>query len=99
MVEDKPKLRHKVTRTLKNFADNQAKGAQETLLEELFNDMYRKRGKIYKVNFFRGIAFGLGSVLGGTLVVAIILWILTLLIGFPVVGDLFEYLKDSIHPE
>lgn len=51
--------------------------AEEAILEDLFYDFYRNRGKVYKVNFYRGIFFGLGTFLGGTVVVAIVVFILT----------------------
>ena len=66
----------KITQLFERFKAEQVKGAQKTLLEELFNDFYAERRKIYRVNFFRGIFFGLGSVLGGTLVVALLVGLL-----------------------
>ena len=58
--------------------DDNERGARQTVLEELFNDFNRNRFTIYKFNFFRGIAFGLGSVLGGTVVLALLIWLLNL---------------------
>ena len=52
------------------------KGAREDVLEDLFNDFNRNRYVIYKMNFFRGVFFGFGSVLGGTVVVALVIWLL-----------------------
>lgn len=52
------------------------KGAREAVLEDLFNDFNRSRYVIYKMNFFRGVFFGFGSVLGGTVVVALVIWLL-----------------------
>ena len=91
--------------TPKNFFDkvqnriknDQAKGAQRAMLEELFNDYYIRRGDVYKMNFFRGIFFGLGSVIGGTLVVALIIWILSLFVDIPVIGNFLQDIKNSIH--
>ena len=51
--------------------------AEEQVLDDLFYDLYRNRGRVYKVNFFRGIFFGLGTFLGGTVIVAIVVFILT----------------------
>lgn len=65
------KLKRKV------HGDNE-RGAREAVLEELFNDFNRNRFTIYKFNFFRGIFFGLGSVLGGTVVLALLVWLLNL---------------------
>lgn len=57
--------------------DVNERGAREAVLEQLFNDFNRSRFTIYKFNFFRGIFFGLGSVLGGTVLIALLIWILT----------------------
>ena len=51
--------------------------AEEHVLEDLFYDLYRNRGSVYKVNFFRGIFFGLGTFLGGTVIVALVIFLLT----------------------
>lgn len=93
---------NKIKTWLKNLfrgpADSQAKGAQEAMLQEIFHDMYRERGRIYKVNFIRGIFFGLGSALGGTLIIALIFAILTLFIDIPLLGDLFREARSSLGP-
>lgn len=70
--------------------------ARRTILEELFNDFYDDRRNIYRMNFFRGIFFGLGSVLGGTVVVAIIVWILSFFVQLPFIGQSVENAKDQI---
>jgi hypothetical protein len=62
----------------KQVKDGNEKGARESVLEDLFNDFNRSRFTIYKFNFFRGIFFGLGSVLGGTVVIALIIGVLNL---------------------
>ena len=62
----------------RRIRDDNERGAREGLLEELFNDFNRNRFSIYKFNFFRGIFFGLGSVLGGTVVLALLVWLLNL---------------------
>ena len=51
--------------------------AEEQVLEDLFYDLYRNRGRVYRTNFFRGIFFGLGTFIGGTVVVAIVVFVLT----------------------
>ena len=56
---------------------NEDLAAEEQVLQDLFYDLYRNRGRVYKTNFFRGIFFGLGTFLGGTVVVAIVVFILT----------------------
>lgn len=71
--------------------------ARRGLLEELFYDFYKTRRQIYGINFIRGIFFGVGSVLGGTLLIAIIIWLLSLLVDLPGgVGDFIQYIVDTV---
>jgi hypothetical protein len=70
--------------------------SKKAILEEIFNDLYSSRPRIYKLNFVRGIMFGAGSAVGGTLVLALIVWILSLFVNVPVIGDLFENAQQSI---
>lgn len=73
------------------FAEGQEKGARESLLEELFHDFNRSRIQVYKLNFVRGIVFGAGSVIGGTVVIALIVWLLTMLGHIiPPLGHFFD---------
>lgn len=81
----------------KKVIANQDKAARKTILEELFQDFYKDRMAVYRTNFFRGIAFGLGSVLGGTIVVALLIWLLTFLAQFiPPLSDFFDSLSAML---
>lgn len=71
-------------------------GARRALMEEMFNDYYNDRRKIYKVNFFRGVFFGLGSVLGATVVVALIVWILSFFVQIPGIGDAVQQAQNQL---
>lgn len=49
------------------------------------------------MNFTRGIFFGVGTVIGGTLVVALILWILSHFTNVPGgIGDFVRYVVDIV---
>lgn len=53
-------------------------------------------------NFAAGIAKGFGIVMGMTLVVAVMVWVLTKMVDFPLIGEYFEKilnLIDSASPE
>lgn len=76
--------------------DGQVKGASASLAEELFYDLYRDRKKVYRINFFRGIFFGAGSVLGGTIIVTFLVWVLSLFVNFPLIGQTFQDAQESI---
>lgn len=60
----------------RNVSNGNEKGARESVLEDLFNDFNRNRYAVYKFNFVRGIFFGFGSVLGATVLVALVVWLL-----------------------
>jgi len=87
---------HKVAQKLK--ADNE-RGARQALLEELFNDFHRSRVQVYKMNFIRGVFMGVGTVIGGTVVIAVIVWLLSFFVGLPGVGDSIEQIQQSIQSD
>jgi len=91
---------NKLTDTVKSLAGNitraQVTASYTAMAEELFEDYYRHRRQVYKMNFFRGIFFGLGSVLGGTVVVALILWVLSFFVNFPLFGDYLRQTQQTI---
>lgn len=91
-----PKKSDKVQDSPSKLKKDQVTGAQRELLEQIFDDHYKYRWKIYQINFFRGIFFGLGSVLGATVVVGVVLWLLSIFTDVPVVGDLFEQTQTTI---
>ncbi|MEP7204733.1 MAG: DUF5665 domain-containing protein [Candidatus Saccharibacteria bacterium] len=72
-------------------------GARRNLIEELFYDFHRSRKEIYVMNFFRGIFFGFGTVLGGTLLIALTVWILGQFVDwFPFIGDFIKQIIDAM---
>ncbi len=87
------KLFHRAKRKVTH---DQATGAQKSLMEQLFNDYYANRGKVYKMNFVRGLMFGFGSVLGGTVVLALVVWLLSLFVSFPLIGEYFQQTQDVL---
>lgn len=83
------KLKEKVAK------DNE-RGARENVLEDLFYDFHRNRAQVYTMNFVRGIFFGLGSALGGTVVIAIVIWILGFFVQIPGIGQPIQQVQQSI---
>ena len=88
--------------TKKSKSDNgspmhdQRIGARRSLLEELFNDIYDDRTRIYRMNFLRGIFFGFGSVLGATVVVALVVWTLSFFVDIPGIGEAAQTAQSSL---
>lgn len=50
-------------------------------------------GRVMGANFLGGLSWGVGSVMGATIVVAIIGWVLSQLGVFSVIGGFFEQLN------
>ena len=87
---------HKTKEHVKKVSGDQSKGAQRAMLEELFNDFYIERRKIYKMNFIRGLLFGTGSALGGALILAIVISLLSLFVDIPVVGNYIKNIRGTV---
>lgn len=68
------------------------------IFEDLFNDMYEQRQRVYRMNFVRGIFYGLGTALGGTVLLALVLWMLSWFVDWPYVGRIIEQLTISPTP-
>ena len=72
-------------------------GARRAVLEDLFYDFHKSRKQVYMMNFFRGIFFGVGSVLGGTIVIALLVGLLSLMTDIPGgIGDFIQYVVDTV---
>lgn len=72
-------------------------GSRMAVLEDLFYDFNRRRADVYKMNFVRGVFFGLGSVLGGTVVIAILIWLLSATVNiFPPLADFINGIIDAM---
>ena len=76
---------------VKAVKEDNERGSRQAILEDLFYDFNRSRTQVYKMNFFRGLFFGFGSVLGATLLVTVVVWLLNQF------GDIFPPLADFIN--
>lgn len=65
-------------------------------LEVLFASDYMDKRKLYFENFIRGMLFAAGGVVGATLLVALLVWILSLFDQIPLVGPLLDNTKETI---
>jgi len=84
-------------RLINKIKTDNENGARRGLLEDLFNDFHKSRHQVYWMNFTRGIFFGVGSVLGGTIVIALLIWLLSLLVDLPGgIGNFIQYVVDTV---
>jgi hypothetical protein len=74
--------------------DNEV-GARRAILEDLFYDFHSSRRQVYWMNFTRGIFFGVGSVIGGTVVIALVVWILSQLVILP--GGIGSFIQGIVN--
>ena len=62
---------------------------QQKFTDNLLLEAYGRKRKLLKLSFWQGVFFGLGSTIGGTLVLALLIWILARVVDwFPILGDL-----------
>ncbi|HEY1085469.1 MAG TPA: DUF5665 domain-containing protein [Candidatus Saccharimonadales bacterium] len=73
--------------------DNE-RGARVNLIEELFFDFNRSKSQVFWMNFQRGIFFGVGSLVGGTLVIVVFGWLLSSFVDLP--GGVGEFVKNVL---
>lgn len=86
-----------VKKVIKKVARDNEIGARRAILEDLFYDFHQSRRQVYVMNFVRGIFFGVGSIVGGTLVVALVVAVLSLLTDIPGgIGDFIQYIVDIV---
>ncbi|MFZ2125620.1 MAG: DUF5665 domain-containing protein [Candidatus Saccharimonadales bacterium] len=71
-----------IKKAIKKIKGDNERGARHALMDELFYDFHRSRHQVYWMNFTRGLFFGFGTVLGGTVLVTLIIWILGQFVGY-----------------
>jgi uncharacterized membrane protein YczE len=86
-----------VKKVVTKIKEDNERGARRAILEDLFVDFNRSRHQVYLMNFTRGIFFGFGTVLGGTVLVALLIWILGQFVDwFPFIGDFIKHIIEAM---
>ena len=65
-------------------------------LQILFATDYISKKRLYLQNFLRGISFSVGSVIGATVGIALLIWILSLFKTVPLIGPLIRSANHTI---
>ena len=81
---------------VRQIAEGEVKGAPRALLEELFEDYYHNRRKLYVMNLIRGVFFGFGTAIGGTILVALLLWLLSVFHYIPFLNGIVDATQHSL---
>lgn len=87
-------LRQHLSRKRTQRSNVRETSARETVIDAVFEDLYQDRRRVYRMNFVRGVYFGLGQALGGTIILAVAIWILTWFVNFPLIGQWIKELID-----
>ena len=89
------KLVRKIAKRVKKDNEN---GARTAILEDLFYDFNRNRHQVYVMNFVRGIFFGVGSVLGATVVIGLVIALLNFFTDLPGgIGGFIQSIIDAMN--
>ena len=65
-------------------------------LEILFAKDYISKKRLYYENFLRGIFFSAGGIIGATIVITLLVWVLSLFDQIPLIGPFFEKTRNTI---
>lgn len=66
------------------------------LVVDLYDAVNPARATLYKTAFLKGVLSGVGGVVGATVVIALLLWVLSLLGDIPFIGDLSDSVEKTI---
>jgi len=69
------------------------------IVASVYESGYLDAAKSYRMSFFKGIFQGLGAVVGATIVVAAVIWTLSLFSEVPLLGRLVENIEATITTE
>lgn len=57
---------------------------------------YMNRKQLLKMSFLRGAMAGLGGVLAASLLVALLVWILSLFVSVPLIGPWLDTIRETV---
>jgi hypothetical protein len=79
----------------------QSSQATERQLQRLNNHKlitaYNSTSQLLTIQFLKGAAFGLGSVIGATVFVSLIIYLLSQVAFLPIIGEWIKILLEEIH--
>lgn len=66
------------------------------IVASVYETGYLDIKKSYKMSFIKGLLSGLGGVIGATIVVALLLWILAQFQNVPLIGPLVKNVQQTV---
>lgn len=66
------------------------------IVANIYESGYADKATTYKMSFIKGLLAGFGGVIGATIVIALLLWVLTWFKNVPLVGRFSERTRETI---
>lgn len=67
------------------------------MLATLYETGYVDRSRFYKMTFIKGVLQGFGGVIGATILVALLLWVLTFFDNVPLIDDFIYRIERTVN--
>ena len=68
-------------------------------LVDLYETLRPNRAALYRTAFFKGVLTGVGGVVGATVVIALLIWLLSLFNNVPLIGGFMESIKNTLETQ
>lgn len=69
------------------------------MIENIYLTGYIDKNQMYKMSFIKGLVTGFGGVLGATIVVALLIWVLSLFNRVPLIGPITKQIKETVQTQ
>ncbi len=66
------------------------------MLANIYESGYLDRNQAYKTSFIKGVLSGLGGVIGATIVLTLLVWLLSLFTNVPLLGRLVNTVRQTV---
>lgn len=65
-------------------------------LESMYDAVNPNRTALYRTAFLKGVAQGVGGIIGATIIIALVIWLLSLLGHIPLLGPLVDSVRHTL---
>lgn len=67
------------------------------MLVAIYESGYLDKKQAYKMSFIKGVLSGLGGAVGATIVLALLIWVLSLFQNVPLVGHFVDTVRHTVN--